>query len=213
MNGCENFCSVLQEKPFNVLCLSLDNYCVQLHELISVYCGKCTYSANKHIDGIMFTFHSLFQEGLNSPRLGRWLPGKERLFVLCCQVAETRKHHQQVFLKLSRSDVLHHLHQKVWIIVVGPLAAAFSWPLQQDPICIDNKLTERRVESSFVPELAERLHDVSVPLSEVELISLIHLPSQRVSAHLQERREDLLLPPQSLKGCFSICVDFQNVEN
>lgn len=119
----------------------------------------------------------------------RWLPEKERLPVLFCHVAETVENQNQVLLKFLWSSVHDQPPQKIWIIVFSLLGAVFTLLLFQDAIGVDDELTEARVESCFVPELAQIGQKLCVPLQEVKLIALVYHPCQRVSAHLQHRKK------------------------
>lgn len=159
----------------------------------------------------------LFQFGysVRLPDLfGLWiqscLPEEKRLSVLLCHVAEAGEQKQQVLLKFSWCRGHDQLPQKVWIIVVHWLGAVITRPLLQDPIGVDNKLSERRVKCCFIPELVQPLHEVSVPLSEMKLIVFIYLPCQRVRAHLPERRKRLWLPSESHKWNVTVSVVFLN---
>lgn len=114
-----------------------------------------------------------------------FLPEKKRLSVFLCHAAETVEHKQQVLVQFSWRCGHYDFPQKVWIVVLYCLAAAFIRSLLQDPIGVDNKFHEGRVKCCFIAKLVELLHEVSVPLSEIQPIAFIYPPCQRVCANLQ----------------------------
>lgn len=115
------------------------------------------------------------------------LPDDEWFVILSSHVAEAVEENLHFLLQIWRHSRSNPPPQEVRIIVILPLAGTIARPLRQDSVGVHDELRQSGVKSGFVAKLFQGLHEVFIPLSEIEAIAFIHPPCQGVGAHLQER--------------------------
>lgn len=115
------------------------------------------------------------------------LPDDEWFFILLRKVAEAVEENMHFLLQIRGHGCNNPAPQEVRVIVIAPPAGAVGRPLRQDPVGVHDELRQSGVKSGFVAKLFQGLHEVFIPLSEMEAIAFIHPSCQWVGAHLQER--------------------------